>query len=95
MAQNITVKLVGKEYNFTAQTSEMEQYLRCAADDVNARFDNYTQKYPDKSYDDKLALTALGIGTHMLQFKRKLGTLNQELEELKALTDDYLSAIEE
>lgn len=94
MDQSITIKVAGKDFPFKAQTPEVEQIMRLAAEDVNARLAKYVQMYPDKSIEDKLALVCLNEAINMLSFKRKLGSLSVEVDTLKALTDNYLSGLE-
>lgn len=94
MDQSITLKIAGKDFPLKAQSPEVEQIMRLAAEDVNARLAKYVQMYPDKSLEDKLALVCLNEAINMLSQKRKLGALCAEVEALKAQTDAYLSGLE-
>lgn len=94
MDQSITVKIGDKEFPLKAQTPEVEQMMRLAAEDVNARLAKYSQMYADKTLEDKLALVCLNEAINMLSFKRRIGAINEEVEALRAQTDSYLSKIE-
>lgn len=95
MDQSITLKIAGKDFPLKAPTPEMEQIMRLAAEDVNARLAKYTQMYPDKSLEDKFALVCLNEAINMLSCKKKLGVVSDEVSALKAQTDEYLSKIVE
>lgn len=94
MDQSITLKIAGKDFPLKAQSPEVEQIMRLAAEDVNGRLAKYVQMYPDKSLEDKLALVCLNEAINMLSLKRRLGTISTEAETLKAQTDAYLAGIE-
>lgn len=94
MDQSITLKIAGKDFPLKAQTPDVEQIMRLAAEDVNARLAKYVQMYPDKSLEDKLALVCLNEAINMLSLKRKLGALSMEVETLKSQTDSYLASLE-
>lgn len=94
MDQSITLKIAGKDFPLKAQSPEVEQIMRLAAEDVNGRLAKYVQMYPDKSLEDKLALVCLNEAINMLSLKRRLGALSTEAENLKTQTDNYLSGIE-
>ena len=95
MEQSITLKIAGKDFPLKAPSPEMEQIMRLAAEDVNARLAKYAQMYPDKSLEDKFALVCLNEAINMLSFKRKLGMVSEEVSALKAQTDAYLSKVSE
>jgi len=94
MDQSITVKIGDKIFPLKAATEDMEQIMRLAAEDINTRLARYTQMYPEKSLEDKLALVCLNETINMLSCKRKLGVAAEEAEALKEQTDSYLSKLE-
>ena len=44
MAQNIKLKIAGIEYPMVANTPEMEETMRTAADEINRKFSSYDAK---------------------------------------------------
>lgn len=92
--QSITLKIAGKDYSLKASSPEMEQTMRLAADDVNKMFANYTQMYPDRTPEDKLAFVALLETVNMLRIQRKAHQLGEEVKALQTEADSYLAGVE-
>ena len=94
MDQSITLKIAGKEYPLRASSPEMEQLMRLAAEDVNKMLSRYTEKYPDKSLEEKLAFVTLQEALFKISAQRKAAAIVDEISSLKSDTDAYLSGIE-
>lgn len=92
--QSIKVIIGGRDYPLKAATPEMEQLMRIAAEQINAKLDTYNAKYPDMSMQDKLAFVALQESVSKLSFNRRLISVKEEAESLLMETTDYLEAIE-
>lgn len=94
MDQSITLKIAGKEYPLKASSPEMEQLMRLAAEDVNNMLARYTEKFPDKTLEDKLAFVTLQEAVFKISAQRKVQSLAEEVSALKKDTDAYLQGIE-
>lgn len=94
MAQSITLKIAGKDYQFVAQTPESERLMRLAAENINAMYSKYDERFPDKTPVDKLAFVSLMQSMNMLQAQNKATKLSSEADALKAELDAYLANIE-
>ena len=46
MAQSIKIKIAGTEYPLMANTPEMEQFIRLAAEEINAMLGKYDARFP-------------------------------------------------
>jgi len=93
--QSITLKIAGKDYSLKANSPEMEQAMRLAADDVNKLFAHYTEIYPDRNPEDKLAFVALLETVYKITTQRKAKALADELKAFEAETGTYLKGIEQ
>lgn len=94
MDQSITLKIAGREYPLKASSPEMEQLMRLAAEDVNKMLARYTEKYQDKTLEDKLAFVTLQEAVFKISAQRKAQALTDEVEALKKDTEAYLKGIE-
>ncbi|MCQ2181860.1 MAG: cell division protein ZapA [Bacteroidales bacterium] len=93
--QSITLKIAGKDYSLKANSPEMEQAMRIAADDVNKLFAHYTEIYPDRNLEDKLAFVALLEAVYKISSQRKSKALTEELKEFENEVSNYLKGIEQ
>lgn len=94
MAQSITLKIAGKEYPLMANSPEMEQVMRLAAEDINKMLAKYDEKFPTYPLVDKLAFVTLNETVSKLNAQRKMTALAEEATALKADTDAYLAELE-
>ena len=94
MDQSITLKIAGREYPLKASSPEMEQLMRLAAEDVNRMLARYTEKYPDKSLEEKLAFVTLQEALFKISAQRKSSAIVDEISALKNDTDAYLAGVE-
>lgn len=91
--QNITLRIAGKDYALKAATPALEQLMRLAAEDINARLAKYNETFPTASLEDKLAFVTLNETVGRLNTQRKLAAVSDEIAALKGDTDAYLSGI--
>lgn len=92
--QSITIKIAGKDYALKANSAEMEQLMRIAAETINQRLSAYDAKYPDKTLADKLAFVTLSETVSRLSYQKKLSALGEEAKRLQSETDRYLENID-
>jgi len=93
--QSITLKIAGKDYSLKANSPEMEQTMRLAADDVNKLFAHYTDIYQDRAPEDKLAFVALLETVYKISTQRKAKALSDELQAFEKDVENYLKGIEQ
>lgn len=90
MAQSITIKIGGIEYPLVANSPEVEQLYRLAAEDINKLLAKYDERYGDKSLADKLAFVSLQEAVSKITNQRKLHTLVDEVNGLNSDLQAYL-----
>ena len=95
MEQRVVIKISGKEFSLKANSPEMEQMMRIAAEQINQMLTDYNARYPDRPLADKLAFVALNQAVFKISYERRLETFDKEVKEMTAETDKYLKSIEE
>ena len=95
MEQRVVIKISGKEFSLKANSPEMEQMMRVAAEQINQMLTDYNARYPDRPLADKLAFVALNQAVFKISYERRLETFDKEVKEMTAETDKYLKSIEE
>lgn len=93
MAQNIKLKIAGIEYPMVANTPEMEETMRMAADEINRKFNSYDLKYPDKTTLDKLIIVTLNETVNRIACQKKMQQLGAEAKALQDSLDTYLEQL--
>ncbi len=94
MEQSITLKIAGKDYSLKANSPEMEQLMRVAAEAINKKVAAYDVKFPDKTPADKLAFVALSETVGRLSYQKKLSSANEEAARMLRETSSYLDSID-
>ena len=89
MEQSIKIRIAGKEYPLKANSPEMEQMLRLAAETINQKLAAYDAKYPGK-----LAFVAITESVSRLMSQKKLAEANSEAGKLEEDIESYLKDIE-
>ena len=90
MAQNITLKIGDREFEFIAETPEMEALERRAAEAVNRELDRLNATQPRQSTEDKLSIIALSMAVRKLHFEKQAYELEKEARALTGETNKYL-----
>lgn len=90
MAQSIKLKIAGIEYPMMAQTPEMEETMRLAAEEINRKYYAYDSKYPDKNPLDKLIIVTLNETVNRIACQKRMHQLNDEAKELQDDLSAYL-----
>lgn len=93
MAQNIKLKIAGMEYPMVANTPEMEETMRTAADEINRKYNSYDLKYPDKTTLDKLIIVTLNETVNRIACQQKMQQLGAEAKALQDNLDAYLEQL--
>lgn len=94
MEQSITLKIAGKEYSLKANSPEMEQLMRVAAEAINKKVAAYDMKFPDKTPADKMAFVALSETVSRLSYQKKFSSATEEAGRLLRQTSEYLDTID-
>ena len=94
MEQSITLRIAGKDYSLKANSPEMEQLMRVAAETINKKVAAYDVKFPDKTTADKLAFVALSETVARLSYQKKLSSVNDEVKRMFDQTSGYLDNID-
>ena len=77
-----------------ASSPEQERLMRLAAEEVNRMLSFYEEKTPDRSNEERMALSALAVAMNGLKDRSKLAALEKESGELEAELDKYLAGID-
>ena len=94
MEQSITIKIAGKDYPLKANSPEMEQLMRLAAESINQKLAAYDAKFPDKTLVDKLSFVALNETVSRMSYQKRLSSAGEEAKALLSRTDAYLKSID-
>lgn len=94
MEQSITLKIAGKDYSLKANSPEMEQLMRVAAETINKKVAAYDMKFPDKTPADKLAFVALSETVARISYQKKLSSVDDEVKRMLGQTSSYLDSID-
>jgi cell division protein ZapA (FtsZ GTPase activity inhibitor) len=94
MAQSVVIKIAGKEFPLKANTPEMEQMMRLAAEQINKKLAEFNTRYPDRTLADKLAFVALNEAVNKISCLRRLEEVDKEVKDMTGETDKYLKSIE-
>ena len=94
MEQSITIKIAGKDYPLKANSPEMEQLMRLAAESINQKLAAYDAKFPDKTLVDKLSFVALNETVSRMSYQKRLASAGDEAKALLSRTDAYLDSID-
>lgn len=94
MEQNITLKIAGQEFPLKATSPEMERLMRLAAEDINKMKNRYDEKYPDKTFEEKLLFVTLTETVGLISAQGKISAMAAEAESLQAELRSYLERIE-
>ena len=94
MEQSITIKIAGKDYPLKANSPEMEQLMRLAAETINQKLAVYDAKFPDKTLVDKLSFVALNETVSRMSYQKRLSSVNEEAKRMLSQTSSYLDNID-
>lgn len=94
MAQNITIKIAGKEFPLSSSGEESERMMRLAAEDVGKLLAKYDAKMPDRSLEDKLILVALGETVEKIRVHSRISEIAAEADSLKSEIAGYLASVD-
>ncbi len=85
----ITVEIAGHKLNYNAKP-ELEQFMRRAAQNINASVEKYNAIWPGKSLEEKLASIAFSVETQRLQAQARLYREGEAVKALDSQLEDYL-----
>lgn len=94
MAQKITLKIAGRDFNLDASSPEVESSMRIAAEDINKLMARYDERYPQKSFDEKLLFVTLTETVARVVAQRKVNAMADAEQKLSTGLKAYLAGIE-
>lgn len=94
MAQNITLKLAGREYRMSADSQQMESMMRIAAEAINEQLKDLDAKFTKKTLEEKLAIVALNETVKKLRFQNQFEEIEKEVKLTAGQIDNYLENID-
>ena len=94
MAQNITLKLAGREYRMAADSQQMESMMRIAAETINEQLKDLDAKFTKKTLEEKLAIVALNETVKKLRFQNQFEEIEKEVKLTAGQIDNYLENID-
>ena len=89
----VNLKIGARNYTLTAESPEMEQYMRLAAKDINELLANLQQRFPSTSIEDVITFVAIQETVSKLSLRKELLDIRKAHESLAGEMDDYLKGI--
>ena len=94
MEQKVNLLIAGRPFQLKANSADMEQSMRQAADDINRMLDRYTAKYPDKDLVEILLFVTLTQTVYKYDAIKKCNQLTAEGAKLAGDLSEYLKQTE-
>ena len=94
MEQKVNLLIAGRPFQLKANSADMEQSMRQAADDINRMLDRYTAKYPDKDLVEILLFVTLTQTVYKYDAIKKCNQLTAEGANLAGDLSEYLKKTE-
>lgn len=94
MEQKVNLLIAGRPFQLKANSADMEQSMRQAADDINRMLDRYTAKYPDKDLVEILLFVTLTQTVYKYDAIKKCNQLTAEGVKLAGDLSEYLKKTE-
>lgn len=88
--QRIKLVISGREYPMGAESPEMEQLMRLAAEDVNELLKKFNEQFPTTPFEDKLMIVAVREAAAKLLSQRNMRRLENEADSLAQDLGAYL-----
>lgn len=92
--QRIKLVISGREYPMEAESPEMEQLMRLAAEDVNELLKKFNEQFPTTPFEDKLMIVAVREAAAKLLSQRNMRRLENEADSLAQDLGAYLDGNE-
>ena len=92
--QRIRLVIAGREYPLEAESPEMEQLMRLAAEDVNSMLKKFDEQFPTTPFEDRLMVAAVREAAGKLLSQRNMRRLADEADSLRRDLDAYLDGEE-
>ena len=92
--QRIRLVIAGREYPLEAESPEMEQLMRLAAEDVNSMLKKFNEQFPTTPFEDRLMFAAVREAAGKLLSQRNMRRLADEADSLRRDLDAYLDGEE-
>lgn len=92
--QSIKLVISGREYPMSAESPEMEQLMRLAAEDVDGMLKKFNGQFPTTPFEDKLMIVAVREAAAKLLSQRRMRTLANEADSLGRDLGAYLDGNE-
>ena len=90
MDQKIKVTIANKEFVLLAQSPEMEERIRRAAEITNRKITAYSGKFATKSQLDILCFVALNEAMNGLELQSRIERIEKEAESVRMDIASYI-----
>ena len=90
MAQKISVKIAGRQFNLTAETPELEEIYRLAAEAISARFSSYSLNHLGKQDYELMTMVALNEAVMRISIQKEKEKSDKEQKALERDLEKYL-----
>ena len=94
MEQSIKIKIAEYEYPLKVTSSQQEEDIRKAAQEINRQIQAYQSRYTDKTLVEVLSIMALNVCVNNISLNRQVKGMKDAEESLARELDGYLDNID-
>lgn len=94
MEQSIKIKIAEREYPLKVTSSQQEEDIRKAAQEINRQIQAYQSRYADKTLVEILSIMALNVCVNNISLNRQMRGVKEAEEILAKELEGYLDNID-
>ena len=94
MEQSIKIKIAEREYPLKVTSSQQEEDIRKAAQEINGQIQAYQSRYTDKTLVEVLSIMALNVCVSNISLSRQVKGMKDAEENLARELEGYLENID-
>ena len=94
MEQSIKIKIAEREYPLKVTSTQQEEDIRKAAQEINRQIQAYQSRYQDKTLVEILSIMALNVCVNNISLGRQVKGMKDAEESLARELEGYLENID-
>ena len=94
MEQSIKIKIAEREYPLKVTSTQQEEDIRKAAQEINRQIQAYQSRYTDKTLVEVLSIMALNVCVSNISLSRQVKGMKDAEENLARELEGYLENID-